>query len=76
MNHVTNPLSSANISNFSQEISKFYYIKKYGYRLHFDTPFLVLSTFFEYVKTFSIGYNFDDISAKMATPGFFKMKSF
>ena len=76
MNHVTDPLSSADISNFSQEISKFCYIKKYGYRLHFDTSFLVLSTFFEYVQPFSIGYNFDNISAKVATPGLFKMETF
>ena len=32
MNHVTQPLSSADISIFSQEI-----IKKYRYRLDFDT---------------------------------------
>ena len=29
MNHVTYPLSSADISTFSSEISKFCYIKKY-----------------------------------------------
>ena len=34
MNHVTHPMSPANISNFSPEISKFCYIKKYMYRLH------------------------------------------
>ena len=37
MNHVTHPLSSADISIFSPEISKFCYIKKYRYRLHFNT---------------------------------------
>ena len=37
MNHVTHLLSSANISIFSSEISKFCYIKKYKYRLHFGT---------------------------------------
>ena len=36
MNHVTHPLSSAGISIFSPEISKFCYIKKYRYRLEFD----------------------------------------
>ena len=36
MNHVTHPLSSADISIFSSEISKFCYIKKYRYRLHID----------------------------------------
>ena len=37
MNHVTHPLSSADISIFSPEISKFCYMKKYRYRLYFDT---------------------------------------
>ena len=37
MNHVTQPLSFADITIFSQEISKFCYIKKYGDRLYFDT---------------------------------------
>ena len=36
-NHATHPLSSVDISIFSAEISKFYYIKKYRYRLYFDT---------------------------------------
>ena len=35
MNHVTHSLSSADISIFSLEISKFCNIKKYRYRLHF-----------------------------------------
>ena len=37
INHVTHLLSSADISIFSPEISKFCYIKKYKYRLYFDT---------------------------------------
>ena len=37
MNHNTHPLSSPNISIFSSEVSKICYIKKYRYRLHFDT---------------------------------------
>ena len=37
MNHVTQPLSSTDISIFSEEINKFSYIKKYRYRLHFNT---------------------------------------
>ena len=36
INHVTNPLSSADISIFSAETSKFCYIKKYTYTLEFD----------------------------------------
>ena len=50
MNHVTHPLSSADISNFLPEISKFYYIKKYMYRFHFDTKFPILLTFLESLK--------------------------
>ena len=37
MNHVIHPLSSADISIYLTEISKFRYIKKYRYRLHFGT---------------------------------------
>ena len=37
INHVTYPLSSADISIFAREISKFSYIKKCRYRLHFNT---------------------------------------
>ena len=37
MNHVTHLLSSADISTFSPEISKFCYIKRYRYGLYFDT---------------------------------------
>ena len=47
---MTHPLSSANIRSFSPEISNFYYIKKYRYRLHFNTQFLILLTFFESLK--------------------------
>ena len=48
MNHVTHPLSSADISIFSLEISKFCYIKKYRY--------WVLKDFNKQ------GYNFDDVN--------------
>ena len=37
INHVTHRISSADISSFSPEISKFCYVKKYRYKLHFDT---------------------------------------
>ena len=50
MNHVTHPMSPADISNFSPEIRKFCYIKKYMYRLHFDTKFSILLTFLESLK--------------------------
>ena len=36
INHVTQPISSADISILSPEISNFCYIKKYGYKLHFN----------------------------------------
>ena len=47
VNHVTCTLNSAEISIFSPEISNFFYIKKYRYRLHFNTEFLIFSTVFE-----------------------------
>ena len=67
MNHVTQPLSSADISIFSPEINKFCYIKKYSYRFHFDIQFLILSNVFQSLKTLvkvfsKYGYNFDDVS--------------
>ena len=37
MNHVMQPFSSADISMFSPEISKFCYIKIYRYKLDFGT---------------------------------------
>ena len=48
MNHVTRPMSPADISNFSPVISKFRYIKKYMYKLDFDTTFLIILPFLEY----------------------------
>ena len=47
---MTHPMSPADINNFSSEISRFCYIKKYMYRLHFDTLFLILLTFLESLK--------------------------
>ena len=47
---MTHPLSPADISIFSPEINKFYYIKKYRYGLHFDKKFPILLTFFETLK--------------------------
>ena len=64
MNHVTHSLTSADITIFSQKISKFCCIKKYRYRLNFSTWFLVLLLFLESLKIFfnKIGYIFDDVS--------------
>ena len=70
MNYVTHPLSSADISNFLPEISKFCYIKKYMYRFNFDTKFPILLTFPESLKIVLIKkVRILMMSAKMATPG-------
>ena len=37
INHLTHPLVSADMGIFSAEIGNFCYIKKYRYRLHFNT---------------------------------------
>ena len=75
MNHVTYTLSSADISIFSPEISKSCYIKKYRYRLHFNTKFLILLTFFESLMIVLINIvKILIMSAKMAYPGLLKMK--
>ena len=77
MNHETHPLSSADMSNFSPEISKFCYIKKYMYRLHFDTKFLILLTFLESLKIVLIKkVTILMMPATMATPGLLKVKVF
>ena len=73
MNHVTHPLSPADISNFSPEISKFCYIKKYMYRLHFDTKLLILFTFPGFIKIFlTKNVAILVMSAKIATRGLLK----
>ena len=63
MNNVTHTLNSADISIFSVEISKFCYIKKYRYRLHFDIQILILLILIESLRVFNKhGYDFDDVS--------------
>ena len=47
MNHVTHPLSSADITIFLPGIRKFRYSKKNRHRLYFDTKFLFILTFLE-----------------------------
>ena len=74
MNHVTHPLSSADISNFSPEISKFCYINKYMYRLNFDKKFPIL--FSKSLKIVIKKVTILMMSAKMATPGLLKIKVF
>ena len=69
----TYPLSSAEY--FSPEISNFSYIKKYKYRLHFYTWFLILLTLFESLKVVLINMvAIFMMSAKLATLGLFKIK--
>ena len=77
MNHVTYPLSSADISIFLPKISKCYYIKKYRYRFHLDRQFLILLTFLETLRIVLINMvTILMMSAKMATPGLLKIKVF
>ena len=58
-------------------ISKFCYIKKYRYRLHFDTLFVILLTFFESSKILLINmFSVLMMSAKMATLDLCKIKVF
>ena len=77
MNQVTHPVSYTDISIFSPEISKFFYIKKYRYRLYFDTHFLILLTFIESLKIVLINMvRILMMSAKMATLGLRKIKVF
>ena len=61
-------LEFADISIFSPKISKFCYTKKYRYRLHLSTEFLILLTFFEFLKVFLINMvGVLMMSAKLAT---------
>ena len=77
MNHVTHPLSSADISIFLPEISKFCYIKKYRYRFHLDIYFLTLLNFLESLRIALINIvKILMMSAKMVTPGLFKIQIF
>ena len=70
-------LSSADISIFLPEISKFCYIKKYRYRFHLDTYFLTVLTFLESIRIVLINMvKILIMSAKMATPGLLKIKIF
>ena len=77
MNNVARTLSSADITNFSPKVSKFSFIKKYMYRLHFDTKFLILLTFLETVKIVLIKtVTSIMMSAEIATPGLLEKRFF
>ena len=76
MNHVTHPLSSADISIFYQKSANFA-IPRNTDRFHLDTYFLTLLTFLESLKIFLINMvKILMMSAKMATPGLLKIKIF
>ena len=71
------PLPSADISVFSPEISKFCYIKRYRYRLHFSKEFLILLAFLESLKICLINLVITlMMSAKMAAPVLLKITVF
>ena len=77
MNHVTHPMIPADISNFSPDISKFCYINKYMYRIHFDTKFLILLSFLESLKIVLIKkVTILMMSTKMATSDVLKITVF
>ena len=77
MNHVTHPLSSAGITIFSPKIDKFFYIKKYRYRFHFDTLSLILSNFFESLKIVIVHIaTISMMSEKIATLGLLEKSYF
>ena len=77
MNRATHALSSADISIFLLETSKFCYIKKYRYRFHLDTYSLILLTFLESLRIFLTNMvKILVMSAKMATPGLLKIRFF
>ena len=76
MNHVTH-LTSADISLFSPEFSKFCYIKKCRYRLHFSSEFLILLAFLESLMIYLINLVIIlMMSAEMAAPGVIKITVF
>ena len=67
-------LSYAGINISLREISNFCYIKKYEYRLHFDTEFLILLTLFNSLKVVLINMVATlMMPAKLATLGLLKI---
>ena len=70
-------MSSADVNIFSAETGDFYYIKKYDYRLHFNTEFLILLTLLESLKVVLVSMVAILIMlAKLATLVFLKIKVF
>ena len=74
---MTHPLISADISIFSLEISKFFYIKKYSDKFHFNTSFLILSNFAESLRIVLVNMvTILMMSVKMAKLGLLKIVLF
>ena len=74
---MTHRLSSADRSIFSSEFSKLCYIRKYTYRLDFDTQFLICLNFLEPLVIVLINMvTILMISAKISTPGLLKIRVF
>ena len=70
-------IGSGDISIFLPEISKFFYINKYRYRLNFNTQPLILLSFFECLIIVLINMvTILMISLKMTNLGFVKIKVF
>ena len=70
IDHVTHVFSSTEISIFCN-------IKKYRYRMHFDNQFLILLTFFKYLKIVLINMvKILMMSTKVATSGLLKIYVF
>ena len=71
------PLDFCWHQNFLAEIIKFCYIKKYRYRFHLDTCFLILLTILQSLRIVLINMvKILMMSAKMATLGLLKRKFF
>ena len=74
---MTQLLSSADISIFSLEVSNFCYINKFGYRLHFNTKFQIIVTFFMFLRVVLINIVVIlMMSAKLATLSLLKKRIF
>ena len=69
MNNQRHPWISADISIVLPEINKFCYFKKYRYRFHLDTYFLIILMFLESLRIVLINMvKILMMSAKMAAP--------
>ena len=71
------PFEFCRNQHFLPEISNFCYMKKYRYRLHFNTQFPILLTVFEFLRVVLINrFTILMMSAKLGTIGFTKENIF